>query len=63
MGSINSTDALWSAPMSPSLCLYPSDLSDREWEIFAPLIPPAKPAGRPKASGRRVRSLTPSSTF
>ena len=34
--------------MSPSLYLYPSDLSDREWEIFAPLIPPAKPGGRPR---------------
>jgi putative transposase len=33
--------------MSPSLYLYPSDLSDREWEIFAPLIPPAKSGGRP----------------
>ena len=27
---------------------YPSDLSDGEWEIFAPLIPPAKPGGRPR---------------
>jgi putative transposase len=34
--------------MSPSLYLYPSDLSDREWEIFAPLIPPAQPGGRPR---------------
>ena len=34
--------------MSPSLYLYPSDLSDREWEIFAPLIPPAKSGGRPR---------------
>jgi putative transposase len=25
---------------------YPSDLSDQEWEILTPLIPPAKPAGR-----------------
>jgi transposase len=25
---------------------YPSDLSDQEWEILAPLIPPAKPGGR-----------------
>ena len=33
--------------MYSSLCLYPSDLSDREWEIFASLIPPAKPGGRP----------------
>ena len=36
----------------PNVCLlshpYPSDLSDREWEILAPLIPPAKPGGRPR---------------
>lgn len=30
------------------LCPYPSDLSDQEWEILAPLIPAAKPAGRPR---------------
>jgi putative transposase len=34
--------------MFSSLCLYPSDLSDHEWEIFASLIPPAKPGGRPR---------------
>ena len=34
--------------MYSSLCLYPSDLSDQEWEILAPLIPPAKPGGRPR---------------
>src|SRR4029453_9236041 len=33
--------------MSPSL-LYPTDLSDAEWAILAPLIPPAKPGGRPR---------------
>jgi putative transposase len=27
---------------------YPSDLSDREWEILAPLIPPAKLSSRPR---------------
>jgi putative transposase len=32
--------------MYSALCPYPSDLSDPEWEIFAPLIPPAKPGGR-----------------
>ena len=26
----------------------PSDLSDHEWEILAPLILPAKPGGRPR---------------
>ena len=34
--------------MFSSLCLYPSDLSDQEWEILAPLIPPAKLGGRPR---------------
>lgn len=24
---------------------YPSDLSDAEWEVIAPLIPPARPGG------------------
>jgi transposase len=28
--------------------LYPSDLSDAEWELLAPLIPPAKRGGRPR---------------
>jgi transposase len=32
--------------MFSSLRIYPSDLSDQEWEILAPLIPPAKPGGR-----------------
>lgn len=29
--------------------LYPSDLSDREWTILAPLLPPPKPGGRPRS--------------
>jgi len=28
---------------------YPSDLSDREWAIFAPLLPAAKLGGRPRS--------------
>lgn len=28
--------------------LYPSDLTDKQWEILAPLIPSAKTAGRPR---------------
>jgi len=27
---------------------YPSDLSNAEWQIIEPLIPPAKPGGRPR---------------
>ena len=27
---------------------YPSDLTDAEWELLAPLIPPAKHGGRPR---------------
>jgi transposase len=34
--------------MSTLLYPYPSDLSEQEWEILAPLIPPAKPGGRPR---------------
>jgi putative transposase len=29
--------------------VYPSDLSDAEWAILSPLLPPARPGGRPRA--------------
>jgi putative transposase len=29
--------------------VYPSDLSDVEWTLLAPLLPPAKPGGRPRS--------------
>ena len=32
---------------------YPSDLSDKEWEILKPLIPPAKTGGRPRLCNLR----------
>ena len=32
---------------------YPSDLTDAEWERLAPLIPPAKPGGRPRTTDMR----------
>lgn len=32
---------------------YPSDLTDAEWERVAPLIPPAKPGGRPRGVDMR----------
>lgn len=28
---------------------YPSDLSEREWALLAPLLPPSKPGGRPRS--------------
>jgi transposase len=34
--------------------VYPSDLSDEEWEILAPLIPPGKPGGRPREVNMRA---------
>jgi putative transposase len=34
---------------------YPSDLSDQEWRILEPLIPPGKPGGRPRSV--EMRSL------
>src|SRR5713226_5048350 len=36
-------------PMKPSA----SDLSDAEWAILEPLIPPAKPGGRPRSVNMR----------
>jgi putative transposase len=32
---------------------YPSDLSDAEWQILEPLVPPAKPGGRPRSTDMR----------
>ncbi|MBF6049016.1 IS5 family transposase [Streptomyces sp. NRRL B-1677] len=32
---------------------YPTDLSDVEWEVLAPLVPPPKPGGRPPKHARR----------
>ena len=33
---------------------YPTDLRDTEWAILEPLLPPAKPRGRPRADLRQV---------
>ena len=33
---------------------YPSELSQQEWAILAPLLPPAKPGGRPRTVNLRV---------
>jgi putative transposase len=32
---------------------YPSDLSDAQWEILEPLLPPPDPEGRPLVYARR----------
>ena len=37
--------------MSP--CLYPSDLTDAQWRRIEPLIPRAKPGGRPRTTDLR----------
>ena len=34
--------------------VYPSDLSDDEWAILEPLIPPEKPGGRPREVDMRA---------
>jgi putative transposase len=33
---------------------YPTDLTDAEWAILAPLIPPARPGGRPRRQNMRA---------
>ena len=32
---------------------YPTDLTDDEWRVLEPLIPPAKPGGRPRSVDAR----------
>ena len=32
---------------------YPSDLTDRQWRRLEPLLPPAKPGGRPRSADLR----------
>lgn len=32
---------------------YPSDVTDAEWNVIAPLLPPAKPGGRPRTAALR----------
>ena len=32
---------------------YPTDLSDAEWALLAPLLPAAKPGGRPRSTDLR----------
>ena len=33
---------------------YPSDMTDREWAIIAPLLPPARSGGRPRTVDLRA---------
>ena len=37
-----------------ALPVYPSDLTDQEWTLLAPLIPVSKPHGRPRSRDMRV---------
>jgi len=32
---------------------YPTDLSDKEWEVISHLVPTAKPGGRPETDPTR----------
>lgn len=36
-----------------SRCRYPTDVTDRQWAILAPLIPAVRPGGRPAKHARR----------
>lgn len=39
--------------MAPDREPYPTDLSDEEWEVIEPLVPKARPGGRPRAHEER----------
>ena len=32
---------------------YPSDVTDEEWEVIKPMVPPARPGGRPRRTDMR----------
>jgi putative transposase len=34
-------------------CWYATDLTDKEWALIAPLLPVAKPGGRPRSTDLR----------
>ncbi|MCS7305395.1 MAG: transposase, partial [Thermoguttaceae bacterium] len=34
--------------------VYPSDLTEEQWQVIAPLIPPARPGGRPRRVNMRA---------
>ena len=36
-----------------SSAAYPSDVSDAQWALLEPLIPPARPGGRPRTTDMR----------
>jgi putative transposase len=40
--------------MDTSPLLYASDLTDREWALLEPLLPPASPVGRPRLHSLRI---------
>jgi putative transposase len=37
----------------PGRPAYPTDLTDAQWQIIEPLLPPAKPGGRPRTVNLR----------
>jgi putative transposase len=40
--------------MDTSHLLYVSDLTDREWALLEPLLPPESPVGRPRLHALRI---------
>ena len=40
-------------PPSPRHVAYPRDLTDAQWQLIEPLIPPAKSGGRPRTANLR----------
>ena len=41
-------------PLAAASMLYPCDLSDGEWAVLGPLLPPAKQGGRPRSVNLRM---------
>jgi putative transposase len=39
--------------MSAARAAYPSDLTDKQWKLIEPMLPKAKPGGRPRTTDMR----------
>jgi hypothetical protein len=45
--------AMRKPPVTSARRSYATDLTDAEWQLLAPLIPPPRPGGRPAIHDRR----------
>jgi putative transposase len=53
MGNLMTWTAIARAEHNRDVLCFPSDLTDREWALIAPMMPPSKKGGRPHTTDMR----------